>query len=112
MKRIIILALAIAALSVVAAGTADACSLNGEIVRVSTTPGAGGTTIWIRTSSLAVNTYVATTVDLKIAEMAASAAANRNRVGILAGTSTSACPSPVAGAQQGIGPVLSFTLHP
>ena len=112
MKRIIILALAIAALSFVVAGTADAvCSQIGEIVRVQTTPAGGVTLIFLRNTSISNFTWNASTTDLKIAGMAASAVANRNRAQII--TSAAACPAVVNGANLAMGGVITtFFLFP
>ncbi|HSD61592.1 MAG TPA: hypothetical protein VLC55_12135 [Burkholderiales bacterium] len=112
MKRIIILALAIAALSFVVAGTADAvCNQTGEIVRVQTTPGGGATTIFLRNTNISNFTWFAATTDLKIAEMAAAAVANRNRAQIV--TSAAACPGIVNGANLAMGGVITtFFLFP
>jgi len=111
MKRIIVLALAIAALSFVLASTANATCLQvGEIVRVVTTPGAGITTIYLRNTPLTPFAWSANTPDLKIATMAAAIAANRNRVQISA--TAAQCPTPVAGAILPMGVIGTLTLHP
>ena len=111
MKRIVILALAVAALSFVMAGTADAvCSQSGEIVRVQTTPGGGVTVVFIRNSALTNFVWNATTTDLKIAEMAAAAAASRNRVQITG--SAAQCPAPAVGANVPMGVITTFILQP
>jgi hypothetical protein len=110
MNRIIVLALAIAALSFVLADSANAaCTQTGGIARIVTTPGSATlTTIYIRTSSLATIFYSATTTDLKTATMAAAAWAGNRRVQITG--DAAACPA--AGVIRPMGAITSLLLGP
>jgi hypothetical protein len=110
MKRIMFLALAIAALSFVLADTASAaCTQTGGIARIVTTPGSGTvTTIYIRTSSLGTFYYSATTTDLKTATMAVAAWSGNRRVQITG--DAAACPA--AGNPRPMGVITSLLLGP
>jgi hypothetical protein len=109
MKRIIILALAIGALSFVLADSASAtCAQTGGIARVTATPGATVTTIYIRNSALSTVFWTATTTDQKIVNLAAAAAANNRRVAITGNAAT--CPT--TGNLRPIGVVVQFILGP
>ena len=110
MKRIIFLALAIAALPLVLSGNANAtCIVTGGIASVVTTPGSTTTaTIYIRQGAYYDYRWYATTTDEKTAIMAVAAWANNRRVTII-GNAT-ACPT--TGTARNMGAVTKITLGP
>ena len=108
MKRVIALPLVIAALTFGLVGAANAvCLQTGTLSRVTTTPGATATTIYVVNSFPSLIVWSATTVDAKIAGMAAAAAATHGTVQ-LTGDAVSC---PLVGNPRAMGAVTVFTLE-
>jgi hypothetical protein len=108
MKRIILLALAIAALTFGLVDAANAaCVQQGTISRVVTTPGAATTTtIYLTNNFPNLIVWSATTTDAKIAEMVAAAQATHSRATITGNAAV--CPTTGVPRPMGVITVLQL----